>query len=151
MLILLAQISVIGLYTVAKWAMPRLLWIAGEGCYKPAFLVTSGWLAHDPEPHYFAMGVCKAAQQNIVRNLHDQTQSKGVHCALVMVNGFVHPDSDATNPVNIADKCWELYNGQGRGKMELETEIKQDGEDVFEEEEDAEGEEDFDWYAGSVL
>lgn len=46
----LAQISVIGLYTVAKWAIPRLLLIAGDGCYKPAFLVTSGWLAHDRGP-----------------------------------------------------------------------------------------------------
>jgi len=85
------------------------------------------------------MGVCKAAQQNIIRNLHDQMQSRGVHCALAMVNGLVHPDSDATNPANIADKCWELYNGQGRGKMELETEIQQDGG------EDEDGEEDAEW------
>jgi hypothetical protein len=125
----LAQISVISLYTFAKWTIPRLLLLAGDGYYKPALPVTSGWLAHDPEPHHFAMGVCKAAQQNIIRNLHDQMQGRGVHCALAMVNGFVHPDSDATNPANIADKCWGLYNSQGRGNMELETEIEEDEED----------------------
>lgn len=149
---LLFQISVIGLYTVAKWAIPRLLLLAGDRYYKPALLVTSGWLAYHPEPFYFAMGVCKAAQQNIIRNLHDQMQSRGVHCALAMVNGLVHPDSDATNPTHIADRCWELYNSRGSGKMELEAEIKQvgeerdgeerNGEEVDGEEEDAEWEED---------
>jgi hypothetical protein len=145
---LLPQISVVGLYTVAKWAIPRLLFIAGDRYYKPAFLVTSGWLAYCPEPYYFAMGVCKAAQQNMIHNLHDQMQGRGVHCALAMVNGLVHPDSDATNPANIADRCWELYDGRGSERMELETEIKENGEggggeevDWEEEEEDAEWEE----------
>jgi hypothetical protein len=137
---LISQISVIGLYTVAKWAIPRLLLIAGDRCYKPAFLVTSGWLAHNPEPYYFAMGVCKAAQQNMIHNLHDQMKSKGVHCALAMVNGVVHPNSDATNPANIADHCWELYNSRGSGNMNIETDIPHEGEDNDEAEEDAEWE-----------
>lgn len=72
------------------------------------------------------MGVCKAAQQNIIRNLHDQLKNRGVHCALATVNGFVHPDSDQTNPANIADQCWELYNTRGKGDMALETEINED-------------------------
>lgn len=71
------------------------------------------------------MGVCKAAQQNIVQNLHDQLSGRGVHCALAMVNGFVHTDSDVTNPVNIADRCWELYTSQGNGQMALATQINE--------------------------
>jgi hypothetical protein len=38
------------------------------------------------------MGVCKAAQQNIILNLHEQLKPRGVHCALAMVNGFVRPE-----------------------------------------------------------
>jgi len=121
----LPQISVVSLYTVLKWAIPRLLLIAGCKPYKPAFIVTSGWLASEPEPAYFAMGVCKAAQQNIILNLHEQLTPRGVHCALAMVNGFVRPDSDATNPANIADQCWDLYSSQGHGRMELETQINE--------------------------
>jgi hypothetical protein len=101
------------------------LLIAGHKPYKPAFLVTSGWLASEPEPTYFAMGVCKAAQQNIIRNLHDQLTNRGVHCALAMVNGVVHPKADATNPANIAEQCWDLYNSQGNGKMDLEVDINE--------------------------
>jgi hypothetical protein len=79
------------------------------------------------------MGVCKAAQQNIILNLHDQLKPRGVHCALAMVNGFVNPESNATNPANIADQCWDLYSSQGHGRMDLETQIneheKDDGAD----------------------
>jgi hypothetical protein len=133
----LLQISVVSLYTVVKWAIPRLLLIAGSRPYKPALLVTSGWLASEPEPNYFAMGVCKAAQQNIIRNLHDQLKNRGVHCALAMVNGFVHPDSEITNPTNIAEQCWELYSTQGNGHMDLEIEIN-DHEDVDEDRDETE-------------
>ena len=111
---------------MARWAIPRLLLIAGSRTFKPAFLVTSGWLAYNPEPTLFAMGVCKAAQQNIIRNLNDQLTGRGVHCALAMVNGLVRPDSDATNPANIADQCWELYSSQGNGAMELKTDITEE-------------------------
>lgn len=121
----LPQVSVVSLYTVLKWAIPRLLFIAGTKPYKPAFIVTSGWLASVPEPAYFAMGVCKAAQQNIILNLHEQLTPRGVHCALAMVNGFVRPESYATNPANIADQCWDLYSSQGHGRMELETQINE--------------------------
>ena len=75
------------------------------------------------------MGVCKAAQQNIILNLHDQLKHRGVHCALAMVNGFVSPDSDATNPANIADQCWELYSTQGHGRMDIETRVNEHEDD----------------------
>lgn len=114
---------------MAKWAIPRLLVIAGNKPYKPAFFVTSGWLAMHPEPDFFAMGVCKAAQRNIIQNLHGQLTNRGVHCALVMVNGSVHSDSDATNPANVAEQCWELYTTQGNDHMDLETQINQNGAD----------------------
>lgn len=56
---------------------------------------------------------------------HEQLTHRGVHCALAMVNGFVGPDSDATNPTNIANQCWDLYISQGHGRMELETQINE--------------------------
>jgi len=130
---------------VAKWAIPRLLLLANDRCYKPAFLVTSGWLAREPEPYFFAMGICKAAQQNMIRNLHDQMQSKGVHCALAMVNGLVHPNSDATNPAHIADHCWQLYNSRGGGNMDLQTEIQQEGEQEDGGQKNGDEEEDAEW------
>lgn len=119
----------VSLYTVLKWAVPRLLVIAGNKPYKPAFLVTSGWLATEPEPTYFAMGVCKAAQQNIILNLHSQLKDRGVHCALAMVNGFVRPDSNATNPEHIANECWHLYSTQGNGRMDIDTHINENEDD----------------------
>lgn len=81
-----------------------------------------------PEPNFFAMGVCKAAQQNIIHSLHDQLSNRGVHCALAMVNGFVHAEADSTNPGNIAEECWDLYSSRGNGRMDLETQINEDGD-----------------------
>lgn len=116
----------ISLYAVTQWAVPRLLQIANlGGSYKPAILVTSGWLANEPEPNYFALGVCKSAQQNVVLILNNQLRHSGVHCAVVMVNGYVRPDAECTNPVNIAEESWRLYNSQGNGHMEFETAITQ--------------------------
>lgn len=43
------------------------------------------------------------------------------------MNGFVGPDSDATNPTNIANQCWDLYISQGHGRMDLETQINERG------------------------
>jgi hypothetical protein len=48
---------------------------------------------------------------------------QGVHFALVMVNGHVHPDHDTTNPSNIADESWKLYVSQGNGDMNVDTHI----------------------------
>lgn len=121
------ELSVVALYTVSQWAMPKLLQIAHDKTYKPALIVTSGWLANAPEPNYFALGVCKSAQQNIVHSLNDQLRSRGVHCGLVMVDDTVTCEAWNTNPTNIAEECWQLYDSQGNGKMELETHIREDG------------------------
>jgi len=126
------EVSVVSLYTVAQWAIPLLLQVAGRGPEKPALLVTSGWLAMAPEPNYFALGVCKSAQQNVITTLHNQMRPQGVHCALVMVNGHVHPDHDATSPSNIAEESWKLYNSQGNGDMDVDTHINSTlGDDQF--------------------
>lgn len=46
-----------------------------------------------------------------------------MHCALVMVNGRVRTDAEATNPPCIAEQSWSLYDSQGNGHMEVETDI----------------------------
>lgn len=120
------ELSVISLYAVAQWAIPQLLKIAGKKDHKPALLVTSGWLASAPQPNHFSLGVCKSAQQNIVHNLNDQLRPRGVHCGLVMVDDTVSSEARNTNPANIAEQSWKLYESQGNGHMELETHIKQD-------------------------
>lgn len=110
--------------------MPQLLQLAGRREYKPALLVTSGWLAHAPEPNYFALGVCKSAQQNVIVSLHNQLRPRGVHCALVMVNNYVSEHANETNPSNIAEESWRLYC-QGGDSMQLETNIDEtDHDDV---------------------
>ncbi|KAM0719255.1 hypothetical protein Q7P37_005160 [Cladosporium fusiforme] len=121
------ELSVTALYAVAQWAIPQLLRIAGKDGHKPAFLVTSGWLASAPLPNYFSLGVCKSAQQNIVHSLHDQLRPRGVHCALVMVDDVVSNEARHTNPANIAEESWRLYYSQGYGNMDLETHIQEEG------------------------
>lgn len=117
------ELSVISLYSVAQWAIPKLLNLAGRAGHKPALLVTSGWLAHAPEPNYFALGVCKSAQQNAVLALHNQVHARGVHCGLVMVNGHVTAEAVDTNPANISEESWKLYSSQGNRHMDMETNI----------------------------
>lgn len=120
------ELSVISLYTVAQWAIPRLLRLTGLSEYRPALLVTSGWLAHAPEPNYFALGVCKSAQQNVILSLHNQVRARGVHCGLVMVNSSVSAEAINTNPTNIAEESWKLYSTQGNGHMDVETNINEE-------------------------
>ncbi|KAH0172303.1 NAD(P)-binding protein, partial [Aureobasidium melanogenum] len=80
------QVSVISLYAVAKWAMPKLIGTAELSDTKtPSFIVTSGMLAKDPFPAMFSLAACKAGQYNLVHSLHKEYESKGVHCALVVV------------------------------------------------------------------
>jgi hypothetical protein len=64
--------------------------------------------------------------------LNNQMRPKGVHCALVMVNGHVHPDHSATSPANIAEESWKLYVSQGDGNMDVDTHINATaGDDEF--------------------
>ncbi|KAH0381473.1 NAD(P)-binding protein, partial [Aureobasidium melanogenum] len=115
------QVSVISLYAVAKWAMPKLLGTAELSDTKtPSFIVTSGMLAKDPFPAMFSLAACKAGQYNLVHSLHKEYEPKGVHCALVVVGGTVDEKMSVTNPRNIAQEIFELCGRpQGKGQLEL--------------------------------
>lgn len=113
---LTCQVAVSGLYTVAQWAIPRLSAVqsdqqrrADKPAYKPSLLVTGGFLHRDPYPPLFSLSAVKAAQYNLVCTLNKVFAKEGVHCAMILVGGVVGPDQKETNPPNIAEKSWELY------------------------------------------
>lgn len=75
------------LYSVAKWALPKLFETAKDPDARPSLLVTSGGLAKDPYPQNFSLAMCKAAQYNFVGSLFKAYSPQGVHCALIVVQG----------------------------------------------------------------
>ena len=90
---------------------------------KPSLLVTSGGLAKDPFPHVFSLAIGKAAQYNLVHSLHKAYTPQGVHCALIVVKGFVKDEAEVTTARHIAERTWDLFE-QEKGKGVLEVEIK---------------------------
>ncbi|GME30835.1 Short-chain alcohol protein [Neofusicoccum parvum] len=116
------KISVSSLYTVAQWIIPRLVRLAQDGdkaSYRPSLLVTGGFLHRDPYPPLFSLSAVKAAQYNLVCTLHKVFKSSGVHCAMILVGGFVSAEAQQCNPKNIAEKAWDLYE-QGPDVREIE-------------------------------
>ncbi|KAF4545038.1 Short-chain alcohol protein [Lasiodiplodia theobromae] len=103
------KLAVSSLYTVAQWIMPRFLNDMAKGRYKPTLLVTGGFLHREPYPPLFSLSAVKAAQYNLVCTLHKMFRKSGVHCAMILVGGFVSLEAERTNPKNIAERAWELY------------------------------------------
>ncbi|KAF7191010.1 putative oxidoreductase [Pseudocercospora fuligena] len=121
------QIAVIGLYTVAQWAIPKLLHTASNDTSStPSFLITSGMLAKDPFPAMFSLGACKAAQYSLATSLHKEFESKGVHCGVIIIGGTVSDDSKVTNARNIAEETYKMFR-QRRGHGELELMLADPG------------------------
>lgn len=117
------QISLVSLYTVARWAFPQLLGLAErDTATTPSFLVTSGMLAKDPFPGMFSLAACKGGQYNLVHSLHKEFEPKCVHVAAIVVGGRVADESKLTNARNVAEETWKLFS-QPRGKGEVEVEI----------------------------
>lgn len=113
------KIAIIGLYTIAQWAVPRLL-KATTSDIAASLLVTSGMLAKDPFPAMFSLAACKAGQYSLVHSLHKAFEPKGVHCGLVIIGGTVSDDSQVTNARNIAQEIWQMFRQpQGEGSLEL--------------------------------
>ncbi|KKY14751.1 putative major facilitator superfamily [Diplodia seriata] len=118
------KLAVSSLYTVAQWIIPRFLHDMAKGStheagYKPTLLVTGGFLHRDPYPPLFSLSAVKAAQYNLVCTFHKMFRSSGIHCAMILVGGFVSPKAERTNPKNIAEKAWTLYE-QGPDAREIE-------------------------------
>ncbi|KAL1615333.1 hypothetical protein SLS54_009114 [Diplodia seriata] len=115
-------LAVSSLYTVAQWIIPRFLDMARgstQAGYKPTLLVTGGFLHRDPYPPLFSLSAVKAAQYNLVCTFHKMFRSSGIHCAMILVGGFVSPEAERTNPKNIAERAWTLYE-QGPDAREIE-------------------------------
>lgn len=77
-------------------------------------------LAKDPFPAVFSLAACKAGQYSLVQSLHKEFEPKGVHCGLIVIGGFVADKSEVTNPRNIAEETWKMFD-QPKGKGELEV------------------------------
>lgn len=100
--------------------MPRLLQNASSNSnMNPSLVVTSGMLAKDPFPAMFSLAASKAGQHSLVHSLHKEYESKGVHCSLIVIGGFVSQESKVTNPRNIAQEAWKVLDvPRGDGKLE---------------------------------
>ena len=104
------------MYTVAKWAMPKLLDLASSNTNTtPSFVTTSGMLAKDLFPAMFSLATCKGGQYNLVHSLHKEYEPKGVHFPLVVVGGAVKDESAVTNARNIAEETWKVFKQPKHG------------------------------------
>jgi len=115
--------TTVALYTIAKWAMPKLQELAKSSPQaKPSLLVMSGLLHIEPVPDLFSLSLVKAAQRNLVQSLHAVYQPQDIHVGLVLVGGEVSPEMKELNPTRIAEKTWELFD-QDRAGWELEVKM----------------------------
>jgi NAD(P)-dependent dehydrogenase (short-subunit alcohol dehydrogenase family) len=122
------QVSAVGLYTTAKWALPLQANLASDSTRKPSFLVTSGGLYKDPWAPYFSLSMAKAAQHSLTMSLSQEFSKKGVHVAAVVVHGLVKPESKYFSPKKIAEVFWGLY-GEGKdGQKEVWVQAPEEDE-----------------------
>jgi NAD(P)-dependent dehydrogenase (short-subunit alcohol dehydrogenase family) len=89
---------------------------------RPAIIVTSSALPHNPIPQFFALSLVKAAQRNLVQSLSLTYTPEGVHVGVINVAGPVTPEDKVRNPTNIAAKTWEWFEG-AKQKPSFEVEI----------------------------
>jgi len=116
------QTTIIALYMVAQWAMPRLqAFAASSPAAKPSLIVTNSLLPADPEPTLFSLSLVKAAQRNLVISMA-KTFEPEVHVGLITVGGVVAPENKYLNPTYIAEKTWEFFD-QKKEARTLEVEI----------------------------
>lgn len=110
----------VSLYTVARWALPRLIDSPASAGITPSIIVTSGTLAKEAYPAMFSLAACKAAQYSLVQSSHKEFEPKGVHCALTIIAGTVSDESKVTNARNIAQEIWAIIKQpRGNGKLEV--------------------------------
>ncbi len=114
------KIAIVGLYTVAQWAMPKLVNASTSTTCTPSFIATSGMLAKDPAPAMFSLAACKAGQHNLMHSLHKEFEPKGVHCGLLVIGGKVSDEAKVTNARNCAEEIWKMFSAQkGEGGHEV--------------------------------
>lgn len=114
------QLTNLGLYATAQWAMPLLKQASPES--SPSFFVTSTTLLYkEPVPDLVSLSMVKSAQRALVLSLHAKYGSD-VHVALLSIGGVVAPEKENLSPENIADKAWELYK-QPKERWQREMEV----------------------------
>ncbi len=117
------KVPVLGLRTTAHVLLPKLRSYATiHPEAHPSLFVTSGVIIHQPFAPVFSLGMAKAAQAHLVSLLAAAPENKDVvHVALVTVGGPVSMEAEIDNPVNIAERFWELFC-QRKGEWALEME-----------------------------
>jgi len=115
------KIAIVGLYTVARWAIPKLQHAAAlESKNVPSLVATSGLLAKDPSPKVFSLAACKGGQLNLLHSLHKEFEPQGVHVAAILIGGTVAKESEVTNPRNIAEEAFKIFETpKGKGEVEV--------------------------------
>ncbi|KAH8886143.1 NAD(P)-binding protein [Thozetella sp. PMI_491] len=117
------KITNTALLHTAQWALPQLTKLAkSDPQAKPSLLVTGTWLSRDPVPQIFTLSLVKAAQRNLCQSLAQVYGPEGVHVGMVRVMGLVDQAAASTNPKNIADSAWELFD-EAKDKQTFEIEI----------------------------
>ncbi|KIV99631.1 uncharacterized protein PV09_08696 [Verruconis gallopava] len=115
--------TTVGLYSVAKWVLPKLQIFAKAYPHaNPSLIVTGGFLHKTPIPEFFTLSLVKTAQRNLVQSLHQVYNPQGVHVGLVLVGGMVSPEAKVLNPTHIAKLVWEFF--ENRNDLEVELEDK---------------------------
>ena len=117
------KINVSALYVLSQRYIPHLVALAKtDASARPALIVTSSALPHNPIPQFFALSLVKAAQRNLVQSLSMTYTPEGVHVGVINVCGPVTPEDEWRNPRNIAEKTWEWFEG-AKAKPCFEVEI----------------------------
>jgi len=117
------KINVSALYILSQRYIAHLVELAKVDMYsRPAIIVTSSALPHNPIPQFFALSLVKAAQRNLVQSLSLTYTPEGVHVGVINVAGPVTPEDKVRNPTNIAAKTWEWFEG-AKQKPSFEVEI----------------------------
>ncbi|PVI03468.1 NAD(P)-binding protein, partial [Periconia macrospinosa] len=107
--------TTLSLYLISQHFLPRLASLPQP--LKPALLVTNSHLPFSPLPFLLSLSLSKAAQRNLVHNLHLAFRDKGVHVGLVSVHGVVGEDKakGEISAGEVAEKAWGFWSEGGKG------------------------------------
>jgi hypothetical protein len=119
----------LGLWVAASWALPHLTAAAASGKpgSHPSFLFTNSGLWDRPLADFASLSLQKAAQYNLLLSLKQMAEPKGVHVGGVNIGGLVSDEDPVTNPSNIAQALFELYE-QDRPNWQWESRVGDWGE-----------------------
>ncbi|KAH7087602.1 short-chain dehydrogenase/reductase-like protein SDR [Paraphoma chrysanthemicola] len=114
----------LALYIIAQHYLPKLQSLATTSptktpSFRPALLVTNSHLPWDPVPQLLSLSLVKAAQRNMVQSFNRAFSDKGVHVGLISVEGTVTSENKVLNPMNIAERTVEFWEGGVEAGLEV--------------------------------